>query len=257
MAGHMISEIVSILRKLPDQALSALASQWPSSWRHATPTLLTLFRLVAGPLVFLSLLAKLPFLAWTALVLFILGALTDYLDGFLARLWRAESWLGQVLDPVADKVLVASVLIGLIAFGPTNFWINLVVYSLLIRELLVSGLRESTANQSGGKGQALAVSILGKIKTTFQMIAITVLLAENAAGMTLNLGYWILSGAMVLSMVSLVEYLVAIVRSQMPEKPEQQAQTVDDADAIEAKIEAPSEPEAPRKAVSEQSREAD
>ena len=85
----------------------------------------------------------------------------DRLSGWLlSRLWRTESWLGRVLDPIADKLLVASVLVGLIAFRPTSFWITLVVYILLMRELLVSGLREAARGDDN-----LAVSMLGKAKT--------------------------------------------------------------------------------------------
>ena len=123
------------------------------------PNALTLFRLVIAPLVFLCLWSQHPFLTWATLILFTLAAVTDYLDGFLSRLWRTESWLGRVLDPIADKLLVASVLVGLIAFRPTSFWITLVVYILLMRELLVSGLREAARGDDN-----LAVSMLGEGK---------------------------------------------------------------------------------------------
>ena len=191
------------LRRLNTQLSSLLTDHWPTSWKAVIPNALTMFRLVIAPLVFLCLWSQHPFLTWATLILFTLAAVTDYLDGFLSRLWRTESWLGRVLDPIADKLLVASVLVGLIAFRPTSFWITLVVYILLMRELLVSGLREA------GRGDdSLAVSIMGKAKTALQLVALFVLLAENAAGWSLNIGFYILAVSMILSLVSLVQYLI-------------------------------------------------
>ena len=179
----------------------------PKTWKQATPNLLTIFRLLAGPVIFACLWNKDAALAWVVLFLFAAAALTDYLDGFLARLWQTQSWLGQVLDPIADKLLVASVLVGLIAFRPTNVLITVVVYILLMRELLVSGLREVSR-------ETLAVSLLGKSKTMMQMVALFVLLAENAAGWALNIGYYLLSISMVLSLLSLAEYSIRMVKER-------------------------------------------
>jgi len=191
------------LKRLTSQLSSLLTDHWPTSWKAVIPNALTLFRLVIAPLVFLCLWSQHPFLTWATLILFTLAAVTDYLDGFLSRLWRTESWLGRVLDPIADKLLVASVLVGLIAFRPTSFWITLVVYILLMRELLVSGLREAARGDDN-----LAVSMLGKAKTALQLVALFVLLAENAAGWSLNIGFYILAVSMILSLVSLVQYLI-------------------------------------------------
>lgn len=203
------------IAKLTSQLSSLLTDHWPTSWKAVIPNVLTLFRLVIAPLVFLCLWSQDPILTWATLILFTLAAVTDYLDGFLSRLWRTESWLGRVLDPIADKLLVASVLVGLIAFRPTSFWITLVVYILLMRELLVSGLREA------GRGDdSLAVSVWGKAKTLLQMVALFVLLAENAAGLSLNIGFYILAVSMVLSLVSLGQYLMRFF-SQPPTAPTQ------------------------------------
>ena len=102
-----------------------------------------------------------------------------------------------------------SLLVLLQEQGPLVRWVAVVVYVLLMRELLISGLREA-----GQGAPSLSVSILGKSKTMVQMVALFVLLAENAAGWNLNVGFYILTLAMVLSVLSFIEYLIRFTKAQ-------------------------------------------
>ncbi len=145
------------------------------------PNLLTYGRILAVPLIVLCFfvegrLQSSDFARWTALVLFALASITDYLDGYLARIWNQTSNIGRMLDPIADKLLVASVLLLVAADGTIAGWSIWAALIILCREILVSGLREYLA--------ALKVSVpvtrIAKWKTTLQMFAIAFLLAGPA-----------------------------------------------------------------------------
>lgn len=148
------------------------------------PNILTVLRLLAAPalgLVFLIL--PRPMADWAALILFIAAALTDYVDGYLARKWGQVTKFGAMLDPIADKAMVIiafAVLLGL--FG-LSLLILLPVTLILFREVFVSGLREFLGAAAG----TLKVTKLAKWKTTVQMIAISLLfcwgIAEHYLGM--------------------------------------------------------------------------
>jgi cardiolipin synthase len=115
-------------------------------------------------------------LRWVAVAIFIGAAVTDYLDGYYARIWNQQSAFGRMLDPIADKLLVASCLLMLAADGIIHGWSLWAAIVILCREILVSGLREYLA--------ALRVSVpvtkLAKWKTTVQLVAIGFLLAGPA-----------------------------------------------------------------------------
>jgi CDP-diacylglycerol--glycerol-3-phosphate 3-phosphatidyltransferase len=140
------------------------------------PNLLTYGRIAAVPLVVACLLAGGFQWRWTALGLFIAAAITDFLDGYLARLWSQQSSLGRMLDPIADKLLVAAVLLMLSADGTiagVHLWAAIII---LCREVLVSGLREFL-----GQVQAsVPVTQLAKYKTAVQLVAIGFLIAGPA-----------------------------------------------------------------------------
>ncbi len=148
------------------------------------PNILTVLRLLAAPalgVVFLIL--PRPMADWAALILFIAAALTDYVDGYLARKWGQVTKFGAMLDPIADKAMVIiafAVLLGL--FG-LSLLILLPVTLILFREVFVSGLREFLAAAAG----TLKVTKLAKWKTTVQMISISLLfcwgIAEHYLGM--------------------------------------------------------------------------
>ena len=145
------------------------------------PNLLTMGRIAAIPVVvgcvyFQSILDGPLWLRWVALAVFIGAAITDWLDGYYARIWDQQSAFGRMLDPIADKLLVASCLLMLAADNSIHGWTLWAAVVILCREILVSGLREYLA--------ALRVSVpvtrLAKWKTTVQLVAIGFLIAGEA-----------------------------------------------------------------------------
>ncbi|MGL9724050.1 CDP-diacylglycerol--glycerol-3-phosphate 3-phosphatidyltransferase [Sodalis sp. (in: enterobacteria)] len=137
------------------------------------PTWLTLFRVVMIP--FFVLAFYLPF-KWAPLscaLIFVLAAVTDWFDGFLARRWKQTTRFGAFLDPVADKVMVATALV-LVAEHFHSWWITLPAATMIAREIIISALREWMAEI--GKRSSVAVSWIGKVKTTAQMLALVALL---------------------------------------------------------------------------------
>ena len=148
---------------------------------YSIPTLLTYGRILAVPLIVLCFfiegkLQSSDFARWTALAVFAIASITDFFDGYLARIWQQTSNIGKMLDPIADKLLVASVLLLVAADGTIAGWSIWAAIIILCREILVSGLREYLA--------ALKVSVpvtrIAKWKTTIQMVAIAFLLAGPA-----------------------------------------------------------------------------
>ena len=115
-------------------------------------------------------------------VLFVLASFTDFLDGLLARMYKEESKLGELLDPIADKIIVATALILLVMGGTIKNYEVIAAIIILTREILISGLREFLA-----KGKInLPVSSLAKAKTFLQMIAISVLLTGETGNKIIN-----------------------------------------------------------------------
>ena len=140
--------------------------------------------------------------------LFTLAAVTDWLDGYLARRWQQTSPLGAFLDPVADKLMVAAALVVLVQADPTLF---MVVPAIVIigREITISALREWMA-ELGSRAQ-VAVSIIGKLKTAMQMIALVLLIyRDDLFGLPiLTIGYVLLYIAVLLTLWSMMVYLQA------------------------------------------------
>lgn len=140
------------------------------------PILLTWFRVALIP-VFAGLFylppSTLPYYLQNEIgaLIFALGAITDWLDGYLARRWNETSSFGAFLDPVADKLLVAAALILLVELSRAPAWLAVIIIG---REITISALREWMAQL--GKTKSIAVATIGKLKTTAQMIAITLLL---------------------------------------------------------------------------------
>jgi cardiolipin synthase len=149
------------------------------------PNLLTLSRIAAIPLlVFLVALRK-PSSDLAACVLFSGAAITDYFDGKLARTRAQQSDLGRMLDPIADKLLVGAALMMLVGLGRLSAWGLYPAIVIMLREILVSGLREYLAELRIG----LPVTRLAKWKTGFQMGALGTLLAGNDSARLLHLGF--------------------------------------------------------------------
>jgi CDP-diacylglycerol--glycerol-3-phosphate 3-phosphatidyltransferase len=136
------------------------------------PNTLTVLRLLAAPgVAVMFLYFHRPWADWFALALFIVAAITDYFDGYLARLWKQESRFGAMLDPIADKAMVVIALLVITGYSGMNPWLILPATVILFREVFVSGLREFLGNSA----RHLKVTRLAKWKTTAQMVAIAVL----------------------------------------------------------------------------------
>jgi len=140
------------------------------------PNILTLLRLIAAPgVAVMFLYFTRPYADWFALILFVLAAITDWFDGYLARAWKQETKLGAMLDPIADKAMVVIALMVIIGFSSWSPWLVLPATVILFREVFVSGLREYLGDVAG----TLKVTALAKWKTTCQMIAIAVLFSQG------------------------------------------------------------------------------
>jgi CDP-diacylglycerol--glycerol-3-phosphate 3-phosphatidyltransferase len=141
------------------------------------PNILTLLRLLAAPgVVLMFLYFSRPYADWFALILFVVAAVTDFVDGYLARAWKQESKFGAMLDPIADKAMVVIALVVITGFSGMNPWILLPATVIIFREVFVSGLREFLGDTAG----TLKVTNLAKWKTSAQMAAIAVLFAKGA-----------------------------------------------------------------------------
>ena len=152
-----------------------------ASRAYNIPNLLTYGRILAVPLIVLCFfvegrLQSSDFARWTAFWLFVAASITDYLDGYLARIWNQTSNIGRMLDPIADKLLVASVLLLMAADRTIAGWTIWAAIIILCREILVSGLREYLA----GLKVSVPVTRIAKWKTAIQMVAIALLLVGPA-----------------------------------------------------------------------------
>jgi len=193
--------------------------------RWTIPNTLTVMRLLAAPGVALAfVIFDRPTADWIAIVLFIVAALTDYIDGRLARAWNQESNFGRMLDPIADKAMVVIALSVIVGLSGINPLILVPVAFILLREVFVSGLREFL----GSRSAKLQVTWLAKWKTTTQMVAIPVLLLAGvfeydrrrgapwisswfhnwAEWMLQNGGLILIWGAGILTLVTGYDYLI-------------------------------------------------
>lgn len=141
------------------------------------PNILTISRIAVIPLIFMSIYFTSYVWAMMAGILFVAASITDYLDGYLARAWNETSAFGRLLDPIADKLLVATALVVILA-KPDMYSLNITiipVFVILCREILVSGLREFLREVNVG----LPVTKLAKWKTAFQMTALAMMLFKD------------------------------------------------------------------------------
>lgn len=145
--------------------------------RHI-PNAITIFRVLAAPIVAVLLWQPASSeLTSVILALFIVAAISDYFDGWLARKFQVVSALGRMLDPIADKLLVAGCIIALAAIREDGGWFLLPALMIIMREFLVAGLREFLADTK----LVVPVSILAKWKTAIQLIALAVLIGAPLA----------------------------------------------------------------------------
>ena len=147
------------------------------------PNILTIGRIIIVPIFVISFYMPGIVGDLVPFFLFILASFTDFLDGLLARLYKEESKLGELLDPIADKIMVASALVLLVMNGIIKNYEVIAAIVILTREILISGLREFLAKR---KEASLPVSSLSKFKTFIQMLSIAMLLTGETGNKIIN-----------------------------------------------------------------------
>lgn len=164
------------------------------------PNKLTMFRVILIPFFIVFLMIPItPYDKWIALSIFIIASLTDLLDGKIARKYNLVTNFGKFMDPLADKLLVCSALICLIELHKIPAWMVIII---IAREFIISGFRLVASDN----GRVIAASYWGKFKTTFQMAAVCLLIADlSAISLLTQMILWI---AVILTIVSLIDYLV-------------------------------------------------
>jgi CDP-diacylglycerol--glycerol-3-phosphate 3-phosphatidyltransferase len=140
------------------------------------PNVLTLMRILLVPVVVVALTDATPNGSWLAAGVFALAAVTDGVDGYLARTWQAVTTFGKVMDPIADKLLIAAALISLVSLDRLAGWVAMVI---IAREFAVSALRVA----AGQQGVVIPASPLGKLKTIVQVGTVFTLIAVDDTGM--------------------------------------------------------------------------
>jgi CDP-diacylglycerol--glycerol-3-phosphate 3-phosphatidyltransferase len=187
-----------------------MAAPKPGNAKAATPTpsrrakrelpnWLSLFRLLSSPVLAVLLLVNAEGLRFITATIFALAALTDYLDGYLARRWQVVSTIGVFIDLAADKILVSTVLIILVGTGAVPSWMAAVIVA---REFIVAGLR----SQAAASGIVISASQLGKWKTAITLIALlaAMLYPMHSPPIPVQVGLWI---ATAITVVSAVDYV--------------------------------------------------
>lgn len=164
--------------------------------------LLTFSRILLAAIIFLLLMSSDGYLL--ALILFFVASITDYFDGYLARKYNAVSELGEVLDPIADKILIVFVLFGL-SVNLTSYFIAFIASLIITREIWVGALRDLNARE--GSSDATKVTFLAKIKTSIQLFTISVYLL----GLTLNNMLLILFGDMFLFLSLVITFYTGYI----------------------------------------------
>jgi CDP-diacylglycerol--glycerol-3-phosphate 3-phosphatidyltransferase len=170
------------------------------------PNSLTLFRIFLVPFLVVVLLTKFSGREYAGLAIFLVAAITDFFDGFIARRRNQITRLGTLLDPIADKLLISAAFISLVELQYAKAWMVVIIIG---REFAVSGLRAIAAQQ----GVTIPASPLGKSKMVSQVIAISLLILGHELGEFLfigNLALWIV---MLFALVSMVDYFVKFARA--------------------------------------------
>nr|WP_294107645.1 CDP-diacylglycerol--glycerol-3-phosphate 3-phosphatidyltransferase [Providencia sp.] len=169
------------------------------------PTWLTLFRVILIPFFVLAFYLQVSWGPFACALIFVIAAVTDWFDGFLARLWKQTTKFGAFLDPVADKVMVATALV-LVTESYDVWYITLPAATMIAREIIISSLREWMAEI--GKRSSVAVSWIGKFKTTAQMMSLVGLLWRPNP-LIENLSIALMYVAAILTFWSMFQYLMA------------------------------------------------
>jgi CDP-diacylglycerol--glycerol-3-phosphate 3-phosphatidyltransferase/cardiolipin synthase len=184
----------------------------PRTLLFSLPNVLTFGRMLAVPaMAACFLLLRDDRGRWLALGIYIGACITDWLDGYLARVWSQQSALGRMMDPIADKLLVGTALLILVHDNTINDWTIWAAVIILCREILVSGLREFLAELN----KTVHVSQLAKWKTTLQMVALGVLIAgpagDRLVGGVMATGTTLLWIAAALTLYTGYDYLKAAI----------------------------------------------
>ena len=172
---------------------------------------LTLIRIIIIPIIVLCIYLKNPFFGWTAFILFCIASITDYFDGYLARIRNEVTNFGTFLDPIADKLLVAAIILILTSKGVIADWETIPALIILLREITVSGLREYLA----GIKVSIPVSRIAKLKTLLQLCALALLiLSESVTNFSfiIYLGKIFLWFAGMLTLYTAYDYVKASIR---------------------------------------------
>ncbi len=184
--------------------------------QYTIPNLLTSFRILLVPIFVIVFYLPTEWAHQAAAYIFMFAAITDWFDGYLARKLNQTSAFGAFLDPVADKVMVAVALVLLVDENPTAYpsiFMTMAAIIIIGREITISALREWMSEV--GARTSVAVSIIGKIKTTAQMVALICLIyAEPMLGVPLHeLGFALLYVAVFLTLWSMVDYISSALTS--------------------------------------------
>ncbi len=170
------------------------------------PNIITSVRVVLIPVIIILYYLPVPWHYLAASFAFIIASISDWLDGYLARKWDQHTKFGAFIDPVADKLIVAVALVLLVE-AHSSVWLTIPAMIIIGREIVISALREWMAEL--GKRTSVAVSFIGKLKTTFQMISIIVLLSDAPGSPAALVGMVCLYVAAVLTLWSMFIYVRA------------------------------------------------
>ena len=179
------------------------------------PIFLTIFRVFLIPFFVIAFYLPIESAPFITTVIFFIAGVTDWLDGYLARKWKQTTRFGAFLDPVADKVMVVAALVLIVEYQHT-FWITIPAIIMISREIIISALREWMAEL--GSRSKVAVSWLGKVKTTSQMLALGGLLWRYNVYMEVA-AIILLYIAAILTIWSMLQYLTAAKESLLDDLP--------------------------------------
>ena len=197
----------------PEPAPNLVIEALPRREKYSTeiwnlPNALTLFRIFLVPFLVVVLLTKFSGREYAGLTIFLVAAVTDFLDGWIARRRNQMTRLGALLDPIADKLLMSAAFISLVEMDPRHVpaWMVVIIVG---REFAVSGLRSIAAQQ----GVTIAASPLGKVKMISQVVAISLLILGHELGEFRLIGKVALWVVMLFALVSAVDYFVKFARA--------------------------------------------
>ena len=176
------------------------------------PNLLTTIRIIAAPILVVLLIFNTYNMMLFGLFIFVIASITDFLDGYFARLFNQKSKIGKILDPIADKLLVSSALIGLISIQIITGIHIIIATIIILREIFVSGLREFSNSKN------LNVNWITKFKTSFQMVSIIFLIPSSYFNYfnidLLFFGLILLWLASILSLITAYKYFLLVISDQ-------------------------------------------